>query len=81
MWRAMFLALGTYAVICGAECLMIEKAVLKSRHESASGGFRAPMMGRSKEFIPPEWAPWSLLSGGAVTVLYSFTLPRRGDKK
>jgi hypothetical protein len=32
---------------------------------------------RNKEVTPPEWAPWSLMSLGAVTLLYSFTLPGR----
>ena len=30
-----------------------------------------------REVSPPEWAPWSLLSGGAVVMLYSFTLPAK----
>jgi hypothetical protein len=27
--------------------------------------------------VPPDWAPWSLLSLGAVTIIYSFTIPKR----
>jgi hypothetical protein len=27
--------------------------------------------------VPPDWAPWSLMSTGAIVCLYSFTLPRR----
>lgn len=73
MWRAFFLALGTYACILGAECLAIDKAVLHTRAEGESmlaGGSR-------QEFVPPDWVSWSLLSAGAVTILYSFTIPKR----
>jgi hypothetical protein len=31
----------------------------------------------SHNIAPPDWAPWSLLSAGAVVMLYSFTIPRR----
>lgn len=72
MWRSLFLAIGAYSVILGAEALAIEKAVLKPK-TTATGQVIAP----SKEIVPPEWAPWSLLAGGAVIVLYSFTIPRR----
>ena len=65
MWRAFFLAVGVSCFILGAECLAIEKATL-----SVGGG-------TSSEITPPEWAPWSLMSGGAVVLLYSFTIPKR----
>lgn len=78
MWRAFFLALGAYVFILGAECLAIDKAVLKNRDQASGGAFRAGAdAGRMREFVPTDWAPWSLMSSGAVTLLYSFTLPRR----
>lgn len=79
MWRAMFLAIGIFACILGAECLAIDKAILKVRHEPAPGFSRDALngTGRRREVIPPDWAPWSLLSVGAVTMLYSFTIPKR----
>jgi hypothetical protein len=30
-----------------------------------------------KAYTPPDWAPWSLMSAGAVIMLYSFTVPKR----
>jgi hypothetical protein len=30
-----------------------------------------------REISPPDWAPWTLLAGGAVVMLYSFTIPQR----
>lgn len=71
MWRSLFLAIGAYSLLLGVEALAIETAVLKPKVEG--GQVVAP----SKELTPPEWAPWSLMAGGAVIVLYSFTIPRR----
>ncbi|MEX2185863.1 MAG: hypothetical protein WD875_03675 [Pirellulales bacterium] len=78
MWRAMFIAIGVTACILGIECLMIDKAVLVDRgnpQPAATAVSAAPAAKR--ELIPPEWAPWSLLSAGAVVMLYSFTLPKK----
>jgi len=83
MWRTLFLGLGVYACLLGVECLLIDKAVLNSRREPL-GGIAAglnPLVGRNKEIQPADWAPWSLLSAGAVTILYSFTIPQRGGEK
>ena len=76
MLRAFFLAIGIFAFVLGLECLVIEKAVLKPSPQGASGGV-AQMAPAYREIVPPEWAPWSLLSGGAVVMLYSFTIPAK----
>lgn len=78
MWRAFFLAIGIYAIILGAECLVLEKAVLHAR-EKVSTPWPIPPREQQKEVAPPDWAAWTLLCFGAVTLLYSFTLPRRGS--
>lgn len=73
MVRAFFLAIGLYTFILGLECLVINKAVLHPRGDSA-----VEQVARSyREITPADWAPWSLLSGGAVVILYSFTLPAK----
>ncbi|MBX7071868.1 MAG: hypothetical protein K1X71_01865 [Pirellulales bacterium] len=71
MWRSFFLAVGIYACILGVECLLIDKAILAPR------GGAAGVPAVREEFMPPDWVSWSLLSAGAVTILYSFTLPQR----
>lgn len=71
MWRSFFLALGVYALILGAECLAIEQATLKPQVRAGQ------VVKQSRVVRPPEWAPWSLMAGGAVIVLYTFTLPKR----
>ena len=71
MWRSFFLAIGAYSLLLGVEALAVETAVLKPKTENGQ------IIAASKEVTPPEWAPWSLMAGGAVIVLYSFTIPRR----
>ena len=71
MWRSFFLAVGAYCCLLGMEALAVEKAVLKV---SSSTGMMATS---TREVVPPDWAPWSLLGAGAVVVLYSFTVPQR----
>ncbi|MBS0210791.1 MAG: hypothetical protein JSS27_17760 [Planctomycetes bacterium] len=73
MWRAFFIAVGISALLMGLEAMAIDKAIL---HSKAANGGLLPAI-RAKEIIPPDWAPWSLLSIGAITVLYSFTIPGR----
>ena len=73
MWRAFFLAAGIYCCILGAECLAIDKAIIVSKADDRVGNAEA----KHREIVPPAWAPWSLISAGAVVVLYSFTIPRR----
>lgn len=74
MWRSFFLAIGAYCCLLGVEALAINRAVLKPQVRSGQ------VVSPARNVVPPEWAPWSLLSGGAVVVLYSLTLMRAGGK-
>jgi hypothetical protein len=69
MWRSFFLAIGAYCCLLGVEALAIEKAVLKVDPTNTQTTWR--------EISPPAWAPWTMLAGGAVVMLYSFTIPQR----
>ena len=77
MLRAFFLAIGLSAFILGLECLVIDKAVLAPKADSAASAVAQEVAPAVREVVPPEWAPWSLLSGGAVVMLYSFTIPAK----
>ncbi len=80
MWRAFFLAIGVFLVILGVECLGVERVCLKVHDKPpapVSPFDTEPSVGAQKTITPPPWAPWSLLSSGAVMCLYSFTIPRR----
>ena len=70
MWRSFFLAVGAYCCLLGVEALAVEKAVLKSDPINNS-------QNAWREVVPPDWAAWSMLAGGAVVMLYSFTIPQR----
>ncbi len=78
MWRALFLAMGIYCCVLGVEALAIEKAVLNTGGATASQNsfFSNILPATQREIVPPRWAPWSLIAGGAVVVLYSFSIPR-----
>lgn len=81
MWRSFFLASGVYCCLLGAQSLAVDRAVLTSKHPVASRlnlNFGSSL-GKNKEITPPAWAPWSLMSLGAVTLLYSFTIPKRAS--
>jgi hypothetical protein len=81
MWRTFFLAVGVFLCILGAQCLAVDKFVLKGSEADA----RTDLLTGQKtvvhrEISPPEWVPWSFLSSGAITCIYSFTLRRGGGK-
>lgn len=76
MWRSFFLAVGLSVCIIGLECLVVDSFVVSAEGGLLGGGGEASR-GGSRELTPPDWAPWSLLSTGAVTMLYSFTIPQR----
>ena len=83
MWRALFLALGIYACIFGAECLVVDSFVMTNAAASSPPGqtslFQSSTpLAASRDWKPAEWAPWSLLSTGAIVILYSITLNRGG---
>jgi len=81
MWRAFFCAIGISLMLLGGECLVVDKAVLavsaKQAPQSSPYLFVPPSAeSTSQEVQPPEWAPWSLLSAGAVIVLYTLTVAK-----
>ena len=81
MWRALFVALGFYCFVLGVECLLVEKVELTNRSEGQGVFSRIGEAVQGREVEPPDWAPWSLMSTGAVTILYSFTIPKRAGGK
>ena len=80
MWRAFFLAIGIFAMILGIECLGVDRVLLRIHDDPpvAIWPFDSQTQaGPNKQVVPAPWAPWSLLSAGAVVCLYSFTIPKR----
>ena len=81
MWRAFFWSIGIFACLLGAECLVLEKAIVHQSSAPAANGSALAARGgmRQKELVVPDWAPWSLFSFGAVTLIYSVTIPKRAN--
>ncbi len=81
MWRALFLAIGITCCILGAECLVVQKAVFvqKAAAGEPATWYQPPQPPKQDAFVPPDWAPWSLLTAGAVIVLYSVTFGSGSD--
>lgn len=66
MWKSVFLALGMFSCILGMELLLVDSATV------------IPLQGGpARTVTAPDWAPWALLSVGAVTILHFCTLPVR----
>ena len=81
MWRSIFCAVGIFLCLLGAQCFVVEEAVL-----AKSVAPRAPIVaadgtinprGRAREIKTQEWMPFSFLGAGVLLILYTFTLPRR----
>jgi len=65
MWKSMFLAAGIFACISGLELLLIDSATVLPLNGEGSPSL----------FTAPDWAPWALISAGALTILHFCTLP------
>ena len=68
MTKSFFLAAGIFSCILGVEMLVVDSAVVVS----LGGG------GEGEALRAPDWAPWTLLSVGAATILHFCQLPRLG---
>lgn len=77
MLRSFFIGLGIFALILGLECMLIDQAILRNESGNQPRVPGSPEATAARKIEPPEWAPWSLLSAGAVTIIYSISLPKR----
>ena len=87
MWRSLFMAGGVALCILGAECMVVDRfmladTVIESAPYMTTEDYTAwdadlPTTAKRSVFVPPEWAPWGLLSAGVMVVLYSSSLPNR----
>ena len=65
MWKSFFIAAGIFACVIGLELLVIDSAVVLPINGH----------GATRVFMAPDWAPWTLISGGAITLLNFGSLP------
>jgi hypothetical protein len=66
MMKSLSMATGLFSCLVGLEMLLVDSAVILPLN--GQGGPRV--------VTAPDWAPWTLLSLGAVTVMHFLTLPR-----
>lgn len=77
MWRAFFMGVGVFVCILGAQCMVTDRFILAAEVKQAPAAMFNNLP-KKREVVPPEYAPWTLLSVGAVSILYSLTLPKLG---
>ena len=73
MMRSFFLGVGLFVLILGLECMAIDQATVTNPQDS-SGASAGPSL---VTVTPADWVPWTLVSAGAVTMLYSYTIPQK----
>ena len=92
MLRATFFSSGLFIALWGTAFLFVDQVVLnvqedyaQQQYQQNNQGFRglfasnnqAQMMPRRKVLNPPDWAAFSLMSIGSVTMLYAAALPKK----
>jgi hypothetical protein len=82
MLRASAFAAGLFVALWGAVFLVVDKVVLYSPPESEPGirgMLKQQAIGQETRPIidPQEWAAFTLMSLGSVTMLYAVALPKK----
>ena len=82
MVRAIFFAIGLFVAVCGGSLLKIDEVVLNASEDARQqpgfrGMFAMPYQQVQKRVQAPQWAPFTLLSVGSVTMLYAVMLKRQ----
>ncbi len=72
MMRALFLGVGLFVMVLGLECMAIDQATVTNPQQDAAAAASTTVT-----FTPADWVPWTLVSAGLVTILYSYTLPQK----
>ncbi|MDB5384571.1 MAG: hypothetical protein JWM11_217 [Planctomycetaceae bacterium] len=81
MLRASFFAGGMFVIMLGFSTMFVDKIVLNSKEDprydpNFRGFYTTVNENRQHVFDPPDWAGFSLLSVGGITILYALALPR-----
>lgn len=82
MLRSMFFSIGLFVGLWGVSLLFVDQVVLNvkpgSEREAGFRGFLARTSGQDQKVVnPPDWAAFSLMSVGSVTMLYAVALPKK----
>lgn len=82
MLRGTFFSIGMFITLWGVSFLFVDKFVINTHDDQARNpNFRGLFTGnspqREKIIDPPDWVAFSMLSVGAVTMLYAVALPKK----
>ncbi|GAB4143141.1 MAG: hypothetical protein Tsb009_14020 [Planctomycetaceae bacterium] len=86
MMRSTFFSVGLFIALWGVAFLFVDKVQLTTKEEQKQPetGFRGFLARVSKTNVqkqkvidPPEWAAFTMMSVGAVTMLYAVALPKK----
>jgi hypothetical protein len=84
MLRSGFFAGGMFVLIWGASFLMIDRVIFKmeevaveKKGASLRGLFTTLNAENKRELSIPDWGCFSMMSIGAVTMLYAVALPKK----
>lgn len=85
MLRSFFFAIGMFVALVGGSLLQVERIVLTSHGDVAEAQNLYGLLrinGANERIVdPPDWAPFSLMAIGGVTLLYSCALPSRRQSR
>ena len=81
MLRAAFFAGGMFVIMLGLSTMCVDKVILHAKDDprrdpNFRGFYTSVNEQKQHVFDPPDWAGFSLLSVGGVTILYSLALPK-----
>jgi hypothetical protein len=72
------MGVGVFVCLLGAQCMVTDRFILAAEIKRPPAAAMFNTLPKKREVIPPEYAPWTFLSVGAVSILYSLTLPKLG---
>lgn len=83
MLKSCFFSTGLFVTLWGVSLLFVDQIVLNATEEGDPENTISAMIStvtpeNQKYVDPPDWAAFSLMSVGAVTMLYAVALPKKG---
>lgn len=83
MVKSCFFSTGLFVTLWGVSLLFVDQIVLNATEEgepeNAISAMISTVTPENQKYVdPPDWAAFSLMSVGAVTMLYAVALPKKG---